>query len=270
MTRSRDQCDAELPGERQVAPAEAPDSPWELGDADPFEADPWDAIEEVPQWDPLPAAEPESARFDDSWEEPGVRDESGGERPGAPGRLVGTDPEGVGIAAAASRSFAVRRTWPIQLIRSHPFALVVAVCFVAAALLALSNRPSGQARSNRPASADRASRTKAQAAAPGPGGKRKRHSRRRLLGAALAPLPLAAVCAAALVGFADGLRLALLATAAASAVAATRLRFSARAALGVLLVGALLALRGWGPGFDRRPAPAPGHLGHTHAHGAKR
>lgn len=151
MTRSRDQCDAEARGEPEVAPVETLDSPWEPDDLGPPEADPWNAIEEPPPWDPVPASAPES--------------------------------EGVDVLPAPSRSFAVRRSWPIQLIRSHPFALVVAVCFVAAALLMLSTRPSRQAQSNRPVRASHASRTEAHAGTDRPGGKRKRNSRRSSAGA---------------------------------------------------------------------------------------
>jgi hypothetical protein len=91
-------------------------------------------------------------------------------------------------------------------------------------------------------------------------------ARRRLVGAAIAPLPLVAIGPVAIVGLADGWRLALLSACAAGAVAAMRLRCSGRAALGVLLAAALLALGGWGPGFDRRPDVAPVHLGHSHGH----
>jgi hypothetical protein len=88
--------------------------------------------------------------------------------------------------------------------------------------------------------------------------------RQRLLDAALAPLPLTAAAAVVLLGFADGWQLALLAGAAASAVAATRIRFSGRAAMGLLMVLLLLALGGWGPSADRRSAPA--HQGGPNAH----
>lgn len=95
-------------------------------------------------------------------------------------------------------------------------------------------------------------------------------TRRRLLAAALAPLPLAAAGTVVVIGLGDSWRLALLAACAAGAVAAARLRFSAPAALGVLLVVALLALHGWGPSFERRQATAPVHRGHAHSHGTKR
>jgi hypothetical protein len=94
--------------------------------------------------------------------------------------------------------------------------------------------------------------------------------RRRLAGAAFAPLPLAAAGLVAIVAIADSWRMALLASLSASAVAAVRLRFSARAALGLLLVAALLAIGGWGPGFDRRPAADPSHVGHFHRHAQTR
>jgi hypothetical protein len=84
--------------------------------------------------------------------------------------------------------------------------------------------------------------------------------RKRLLAVALAPLPLAAAAATVLVAFADGWQLALLAGGAAGAVAATRVRFCDRAALGLLMIVLLLALGGWGPGADRRAA-APAHQG---------
>jgi cyanate permease len=69
----------------------------------------------------------------------------------------------------------------------------------------------------------------------------------------------------AIVGLADGWRLVLLAALVAVAVAATRLWFGGRAALGLLMAVALLAIAGWGPGFDRRPSAAPVRLTHVHA-----
>lgn len=97
-------------------------------------------------------------------------------------------------------------------------------------------------------------------------------ARRRLAGAAIAPLPVAAAGAVVVVGVADSWRLALLAAAAAGAVAATGFRGCGRAALALLAVAALLALGGWGPGFDRRPAKGPASAArgahHHHARGA--
>ena len=78
-------------------------------------------------------------------------------------------------------------------------------------------------------------------------------SRRRLL-AAIGPATVAAAAAVAIVALADGWRTALLTAAAAAALAATRVRFSREAAVCLLAVVTLLALGGWGPGFDSRPA----------------
>lgn len=75
--------------------------------------------------------------------------------------------------------------------------------------------------------------------------------RRRVL-AAVGPATLAAAAAVAVVALADGWRTALLAAVAAAALAATRFRFSRQAALCLLAVVVLLALGGWGPGFDSR------------------
>lgn len=88
--------------------------------------------------------------------------------------------------------------------------------------------------------------------------------RRRWLDAAQAPPLLAAAAAVLLVGFADGWQLAVLTGAAAGAVAATRIRFSGRASLGLLMVVLLLALGGWGPGAAQRSAP-PAHRSGPHA-----
>jgi hypothetical protein len=96
---------------------------------------------------------------------------------------------------------------------------------------------------------------------------------------ALARPPLAlllgAAGALAVVGIADGWRLLILAAFVAAGVVATRLRFSAQAALGLLLVVALFAVGGWGPGSNRRPpnhraksAHARGQA-HHHPHKAK-
>jgi len=71
------------------------------------------------------------------------------------------------------------------------------------------------------------------------------------------PALAAALAATALVALGDGPRTALLAALAAGALAATRVRFCGRAALGVLALAALLALGGWGPAFDQRPGPTP-------------
>lgn len=104
--------------------------------------------------------------------------------------------------------------------------------------------------------------------APGRPDGRLSRLRRRVVGRAIAPLTVAAA-ALVIVGVADGWRLALLTASVAAAVAATRLRFGARAALGLLLVVAVLAIGGWGPGFDRRPPAVPVHPAHTRAHGAR-
>ncbi|MBS1882686.1 MAG: hypothetical protein JSS97_06980 [Actinobacteria bacterium] len=100
--------------------------------------------------------------------------------------------------------------------------------------------------------------------APGGPGGRPLRMPRRLVRSALAPLPAAAAGALVIVALADGWRLMLLAAVVAAAVAATRLRFSAGVALGLLLVVSLLAIGGWGPGFDWRPVAAPAHLAHAH------
>jgi hypothetical protein len=88
--------------------------------------------------------------------------------------------------------------------------------------------------------------------------------------ALLSPL-LVAAGALAIVAIGDGWRLAVLIAATAGAVAATRLRFSCRAALGLLMVWALLAIAWLGPITDRHPTAAPIHHGqtrtHVHAHG---
>ena len=77
---------------------------------------------------------------------------------------------------------------------------------------------------------------------------------RRRLRAAIGPATLLAAAAVAIVALADGWRTALLTAAAAAALAATRVRFSREAAVCLLAVVALLALGGWGPAFDSRPA----------------
>jgi hypothetical protein len=91
--------------------------------------------------------------------------------------------------------------------------------------------------------------------------------RRRLAGAPVTPLHLGAAGALAVVGLADGWRLALMVAGAAGAVLAMRLRFGPRAAAALTLAAAVLALAGWGPGVDRRPSPARHAHGHAHAGG---
>lgn len=83
----------------------------------------------------------------------------------------------------------------------------------------------------------------------------------RSAGAPLALL-LVAVGALVMIGVADGWRLLLLAAFVAAIVMVTHLRFSAYAAVGLLLVVALLAIGQWGPGVDRRPAAPPAHGDH--------
>lgn len=90
-------------------------------------------------------------------------------------------------------------------------------------------------------------------------------ARHRMIGAVIAPLPIAATCTLIVIGFADGWRLALLTALVAAAVAATHLRSSARTALGLVMAVALLAIAGWGPGFDRRSPVTPLHPGRARA-----
>lgn len=146
----------------------------ELNDLSPFEADPWDSTEKVSMGDPAPDpthdSEPEPADPEDPWEGAGPWDgpdpwgEPDGEGPDA---VVGSDPEEPPTketpAVAPRRSVAQR---PIALIRAHSLAAIVAVCFVAAALLMLSIRPSGPTRSHRPAGTDHPSHRRARGVRP--------------------------------------------------------------------------------------------------------
>jgi hypothetical protein len=125
------------------------DDGFDLSGADPWDS--WDS-EEVPEWDPAPASGPESVDFKGSEDQSGAWvDAAGPSRVGPPR--------------------------PLKLIRSHPFAAVLGVCFVVAALLMLSIRPSGQVPSGRRVSANHPSRAgaKPQGAHPADrtGGKRE-------------------------------------------------------------------------------------------------
>ncbi|MBS1882685.1 MAG: hypothetical protein JSS97_06975 [Actinobacteria bacterium] len=99
-------------------------------DRDHGEADPWGAAVPVPEWDPVP--ELDSAPELDPADVEGI-----------PDRPVG--------AAGRSDRAGRRRRRSIGLIRAHRFTLLVAVCFVVAALEMLAVRPDDQARSRWPA-----------------------------------------------------------------------------------------------------------------------
>lgn len=97
--------------------------------------------------------------------------------------------------------------------------------------------------------------------------------RRSFVRAGPARLPWAAVVILGIVGATDGWRMVVPVVFAAVAVAATRLRFSGRAALGLLVIVVVLSLAGWAPGSDRSPKimqahPGPAHL-EAHARGRK-
>ncbi|MBS1861525.1 MAG: hypothetical protein JSS68_07410 [Actinobacteria bacterium] len=93
-------------------------------DCDHGEPDPWGAAVPVPEWDSVPEPDPADVE-------------------GIPDRPVG--------AAGRSERAGRRRRRPIGLIRAHRFTLLVAACFVVAALEMLAVRPDDQARSRWPA-----------------------------------------------------------------------------------------------------------------------